>query len=249
MEKVLLATTVLALCISCGNAQNNAGQVTGQSDTPVVSEPAAGPVTEPAAADVADTVNPVAFESSPIPDGVFEKMQGKSFKADCTVPRDSLRYLRVSHIDLEGTVHIGEMVCSASIADDLLDIFKRLYEAGYPIERMVLIDEYNAEDEASMRANNSSCFNFRLMTGGKRVSRHGLGIAVDINPLYNPYVKVRDDGTKHVEPATAGAYTDRDADFPYKIKSGDLCVRLFKEHGFKWGGDWKSLKDYQHFEK
>ena len=238
MRKLLPILTLAAICSGCGSTGSSEQSTDAEEvDCEVVSQ---APQAE---------VEPVIFESSPIPDDVFGKMQGKSFKAGCTVPREDLRYLRVSHKDADGTSHIGEMVCSASIADDLLDIFRQLYEAGYPIERMTLIDEYDAEDEASMRANNSSCFNFRPVTGGRKVSKHGMGAAVDINPLYNPYVRVRDDGTSHVEPATAGAYTDRNADFPYKITSGDLCVRLFKEHGFRWGGDWKSLKDYQHFEK
>ncbi|MBQ9400496.1 MAG: M15 family metallopeptidase [Bacteroidales bacterium] len=176
-------------------------------------------------------------------------MQGKSYKADCPVPREDLRYITVLHRDIEGRAIVGEMVVSALISADLLEIFRALYEASYPIERMRLVDLYDADDETSMRANNSSCFNFRFITGSTKVSKHGLGLAVDINTLYNPYHKVRPDGSDHVEPATAVPYLDRTADFPYKIVKGDLCYRLFIEHGFTWGGEWTSLKDYQHFEK
>lgn len=189
------------------------------------------------------------FSSSPIPDGIFAAMQGKSYKADCPVPREDLRYITVLHRDIEGRAIVGEMVVSALISADLLEIFRALYEASYPIERMRLVDLYDADDETSMRANNSSCFNFRFITGSTKVSKHGLGLAVDINTLYNPYHKVRPDGSDHVEPATAVPYLDRTADFPYKIVKGDLCYRLFIEHGFTWGGEWTSLKDYQHFEK
>lgn len=73
-------------------------------------------------------------------------------------------------------------------------------------------------------------------------------MAVDINTLYNPYVKTVD-GELTIEPAGAGDYVDRNADFPYKIDHDDLCYQLFTEHGFTWGGDWTSCKDYQHFEK
>ncbi|MBQ4401413.1 MAG: M15 family metallopeptidase, partial [Synergistaceae bacterium] len=119
--------------------------------------------------------------------------------------------------------------------------------AGYPIERVRLVDEYDADDETSMRDNNSSCFNFRFITHSTKISKHGLGLAVDINTLYNPYVKETKDG-RILEPATAGEYVDRTKSFPYKIEKGDLCYRLFIERGFEWGGEWKSLKDYQHFE-
>ena len=142
----------------------------------------------------------------------------------------------------------GELICHKDIADDLLAIFQELYKAAYPIERMVLIDEYDADDEASMRANNTSAFNFRYASGMKRLSSHSTGMAIDINPLYNPLVRYRE-GQTRVFPTTAAAYMDRTKYFPYKIEKGDLCYRLFKKYGFSWGGDWKSSKDYQHFEK
>jgi len=188
------------------------------------------------------------LQVQPIPDEVFARMQGKSFKADCTVARDELRYLTCLHVDLDGNVHQGEMVVSQRIAEPVLDILKQLYEARYPIECMRLIDDYDADDERSMRANNSSAFNFRLISHTTNVSKHGLGIAVDINPLYNPYHKFLPDGTEVLEPANARSYLDRDGEFPYKIVKGDLCYRLFVERGFIWGGDWDNRKDYQHFE-
>ena len=113
---------------------------------------------------------------------------------------------------------------------------------------MRLIDNYEADDELSMRDNNSSAFNFRFISHTTKVSKHGLGLAVDINTLYNPYTKTLRDGTRIVEPATGEPYLDREASFPYKIVRGDLCWRLFTERGFTWGGDWTSVKDYQHFE-
>lgn len=182
-----------------------------------------------------------------ITDEIFDRMKGKSFKDDCTVPREDLRYLHVLHKNIDGDVLEGEMVVNKYIAEDVLEILKELYEADYPIERMVLIDEYDADDEASMEDNNSSSFNFRLISHTNRVSKHGLGMAVDINTLYNPYTKVVD-GERIIEPITGEPYLDRDASFPYKIEKGDLCYKLFTEHGFVWGGDWPDRKDYQHFE-
>ena len=188
-----------------------------------------------------------AFYMTEISDALFARMEGKTFKADCTLPREDLRYLHVLHVDGAGEVHEGEMVVNYHIAEDVLEILRKLYEAGYPIERMRLMDEYDADDETAMRDNNSSCFNFRFISHTTRVSKHGLGLAVDINTLYNPYTRVAD-GVRIVEPATGEAYLDREADFPYKITEGDLCWQLFAEHGFIWGGSWKNRKDYQHFE-
>lgn len=187
------------------------------------------------------------FYITGITDEIFDRMKGKSFKDDCTVPREDLRYLHVLHKNIDGDVLEGEMVVNKYIAEDVLEILKELYEADYPIERMVLIDEYDADDEASMEDNNSSSFNFRLISHTNRVSKHGLGMAVDINTLYNPYTKVVD-GERIIEPITGEPYLDRDASFPYKIEKGDLCYKLFTEHGFVWGGDWPDRKDYQHFE-
>jgi hypothetical protein len=187
------------------------------------------------------------FYISEITDEIFSRIKGKSFKDDCTLPREDLRYLHVLHKDIDGNVHEGEMIVNKHIAEDVLDILRELYENDYPIERMKLVDEYDADDELSMEDNNSSSFNFRFISHTTRISKHGLGLAVDINTLYNPYVK-EVDGVTYIEPETGAPYVDRSADFPYKIDHDDLCYKLFVEHGFEWGGDWTDRKDYQHFE-
>ena len=187
------------------------------------------------------------FYATEISDEIFNRIYGKSFKTDCTVPREDLRYLHLLHVDLDGKTHEGEMIVNYHIADTVLDIFRELYEAKYPIEKIRLVDEYDADDETSMRDNNSSSFNFRFISHTTRVSKHGLGLAIDINTLYNPYTKVVD-GERIIEPATGEPYLDRDANFPYKIDHDDLAYKLFTEAGFEWGGDWTDRKDYQHFE-
>ncbi|MDD6196481.1 M15 family metallopeptidase [[Clostridium] aminophilum] len=193
------------------------------------------------------------FSIREISDDLFDRMRaGNTYKKECIVPREDLRYLVVLHKDKEGNTHRGEMVVHKRIAEDVLEIFKKLYDADYPIERMTLPDNYMADDETVMRDNNSSCFNFRFISHTKKISKHGLGMAVDINPLYNPYhktVKNADGTTEEVtEPATGKDYLDRTRDFDYKINKNDLCCKLFIEKGFEWGGDWSDRKDYQHFE-
>lgn len=188
------------------------------------------------------------FSQHAITDKIFQRINKKSYKSNCTVPLKDLRYLQVLHYDINKRIHLGELICHKDISNDLLDIFEALFNARYPIERMLLIDHYNADDETSMRANNTSCFNFRKVAGTNIVSNHSTGHAIDINPLYNPYVKTRNGRTIY-QPKNAKAYINRKDSFPYKIKKGDLCYLLFKKHGFTWGGDWKSAKDFQHFEK
>lgn len=191
----------------------------------------------------------VFFTSSPIDSTVFARMEGRSYKEGCPVAIEDLRYLRVLHKDFEGRTKVGEMVVNKSISEDLLEIFRALYDASYPIEKMRLIDDYDADDESSMLANNSSCFNYRRKSSLNAVSKHALGLAVDINPLYNPYFRVTASGSRIIQPSAAAPYVDRAEQFPYKIERGDLCHRLFLEHGFRWGGSWTHSKDYQHFER
>ncbi len=160
-----------------------------------------------------------------------------------------LAYVHVLHYDFNGNVKEGELVCNQAIARDLTEIFQELYRWKYPIEKIRLVDEYGGNDERSMEDNNTSCFNYRVISGTTRLSNHSYGTAIDINPLYNPYVVTRSDGTTSIQPANGTAYADRNAEFSYKIDHEDLCYRLFTQHGFTWGGDWKNTKDYQHFEK
>ena len=131
------------------------------------------------------------FISEPVPDAVWQRMQGKSYKPNPHIGREDLRYLRVLHWDYDGKTHEGEMICNKKIASRLVSIFRKLYEAKYPIQRMVLPDEYDADDEKQMRANNTSCFCYRPVAGSTKLSKHSLGLAVDINPLYNPYPTIQ----------------------------------------------------------
>lgn len=189
------------------------------------------------------------FEILRIDDEIFSRIDGKSYKKDCTLPIENLRYLRVLHKNFDGKILSGELICNVEIAEDLIEIFQKLYAEDYPIEKISLIDNYNADDELSMRANNSSCFNFRFVSYTQKISLHGYGMAIDINPLYNPYIKTVD-GKLSIEPSTGAPYVDRTKNFPYKINDNDICVKIFAEHNFLWGGNcWDDAKDYQHFFK
>lgn len=233
MKKIFLLTIIWSICLTAVHSQTIMRPKTFKPGTPVEkSYPKDG----------------IWFTSMAVPDAVFERMQGKSYPANAIIPREDLRYLEMLYVDPKGKVCAGEMVCSERVADHLLDIFRTLFEMRYPIERMVLIDDYDADDQKSMMANNTSCFNYRNIAGTSRLSNHSFGTAVDINPLYNPWVKKRADGSLAVDPEAGRPYADRSKNFPMKISAGDPLVKLFKQHGFEWGGDWTSIKDYQHFE-
>lgn len=186
------------------------------------------------------------FRTVPIPDAVFARMRGKSWLPACGHRRADFRYLEVLHYDLEGRIRTGELVLHRSVAGEALEIFEALFVNRYPIGGIRLIDDFDADDERSMTANNTSAFCCRTVMGTKRLSAHARGLAVDLNPLYNPYVR-----GAVVQPAAgrpwAGAAARRGE--PPVIGPDDLAVRLFAARGWTWGGSWKSLRDYQHFEK
>lgn len=201
-----------------------------------------------------DTETISQFYYEPLSDNLRRYITGISYPSadDGTdspaITYDDLRYVHVLHYNFDAVVTEGELICNASIAEDLLDIFYELYRNEYHLEKVRLIDEYNGDDTASMEDNNTSCFNYRVVDGTDNLSKHALGLALDINPFYNPYVTYTNGNTK-VSPEGASQYADRKTDFAYKIDEDDLCYKLFKQHGFTWGGNWNSSKDYQHFQK
>ena len=226
MRKPLLVLPFLLLLAGCQCRQGS---------------PAPG---ESEAAEAVDSVFVPVFEASRIPPEVVVRMVGVSFPEGAEIKMDDLCYLKLSYIDFEGCPQVGEMVCNKAIAEDLADIFRALYEARYPIRSIRLIDDFGGDDDASMRADNTSCFNYRKKVGVRELSKHALGLAVDVNPFENPYVR-----SSRIRPAEAKAFADRTKDFPHKIDKDDLCYKLFRAHGFSWGGTWRSVQDYQHFEK
>lgn len=236
---VVISLLLPVLLVSCGFSGRKTAGETAETDS------VAARVAE-------DTANVEAgsgtFSAEPVPEEVLARMKGKSLPESARIDISELSYLKLSYVDFNNEERVGEMVCNKAVAEDLLDIFRELFKARYQIESIKLIDDFDASDERSMEANNTSCFCYREMTGTSggavKLSVHALGRAVDINPLQNPYVK-----GNIVEPSSAQPYVDRSLPFPHKIDSSDLCCRLFKAHGFDWGGDWKSLKDWQHFEK
>ena len=212
---------------------------------------------EPEKEELTETDNETVSDSfyiEPISEELKEKMRGKSYASDIDetiVNFDMLRHVVIKYNDFDGNIADGELVCNELIAQDLLEIFKELYENGYMLEEVSLIDKYDADDDTSMEANNTSCFNYRLVDRSTKLSYHAYGLAIDVNPLYNPYVEYGkgEGGSDYICPTQSVPYAYRDKEFPYKIDENDLCYKLFKQHGFIWGGDWNSCKDYQHFEK
>lgn len=197
------------------------------------------------------TIFQEGFYYESLSDAVKERITGISYPADdseAAISYDTLRYVSVLYYDFDDNVQSGELICHKAIAQDLLEIFYELYKVHYPIEKICLVEEYQGDDSLSMQDNNTSCFNYRALPSG-RLSNHAYGLAIDLNPFYNPYVTRRNDGSVNISPAGSEIYADRDQSFSHKIDTDDPAYQLFIQHGFTWGGNWRSSKDYQHFEK
>lgn len=191
------------------------------------------------------------FYYEPLSDSIKERITGISYpETGCTVPYEDLNYVGLLYVDFNGEVQEGELICNKAVAQDMVEIFYELYRNDYRIERVRLVDEYGGDDTLSMLDNNTSCFNYRVVDGTTTLSKHALGCAVDINPFYNPYIVFNKNGSgeTYISPKGSEIYADRSQNFPYKIDENDLCYKLFTQHGFTWGGNWNSTKDYQHFQ-
>lgn len=150
--------------------------------------------------------------------------------------------LTVRHWGYDGKVHDGRLVVAASQVTRLAGVFSDLYANRFPIERMVPVDAYGGDDQASMRANNTSAYNCRTVAGTSKLSNHAFGLAVDVNPLHNPYVR-----GDSVDPPEGRPWADRSRRDPGMIHPGDATVQAFADRGWQWGGYWSSGQDYQHF--
>lgn len=159
-------------------------------------------------------------------------------------PQD-LRRVELDHLGVDGRFHRGALVVHRDVVDDVIEIFDRLVQLRYPIERMQTVEVYpGAADELSMRDNNTSAFNCRPLPGSSQWSLHAYGRAVDVNPLVNPSI----DAAGSLEPATAGRFLDRTRDDPSLLRADSPAVRAFTDRGWRWGGAWRDPVDYQHFE-
>lgn len=179
-----------------------------------------------------------------IPAEIAAEMTGVSWRPDPRCPPIAeLALLRLVHVHPSGGEREGELVVAAALADDVARVFERLHAARFPIERMERIDAWGASDDRSMAANNSSCFNFRTIAGSDQLSLHALGRAIDINPLWNPYVV-----GAAVHPPAGIAFLDRADRRPGMIVRPGPVTDAFDAIGWEWGGDWtRAVKDYHHF--
>lgn len=166
-----------------------------------------------------------------------------SWRPGCPVPLDALRLVQITHWGFDGTARQGEVVVAADYAEQIVEVFRRLFAVRFPIQQVRLIDEFDGDDDRSMAANNTSGFNCRTASGSDRWSEHAYGRAIDINPIENPYVT----RSGAVLPPAGEAHTSRNPRTPGLITEDGPVVAAFASIGWRWGGAWSSAKDYQHF--
>lgn len=182
----------------------------------------------------------------PIPDEVWSHMQGRSWRPGLPcATRDQLVLMQLPYRDFSGAPQLGAMIVARSVAAQVADIFEELYRSGrFRIAQMRLIDDFDGDDDKSIAANNTSGFNCRLTDHGG-LSKHALGLAIDINPVQNPYregaVTAPESGRAFDEPQ------ERRPEITGLIVDGDVVTRAFARRGWSWGGRWKHTVDYQHF--
>ncbi len=192
------------------------------------------------------------YKITSISKNIEEKMiKGNSHNYACPVTLKDLRYINLEHIDFKGNTKIGELIVHKNVASDIVKIFEYLYNIKYPIEKMKLVSNYKANDFSSIEDNNTSAYNCRFIENTTKWSKHAYGKAIDINPIQNPYISKSGEISHEKSLKYRKRVVPNDISYSSKaiLLKNDEVVRIFQKYGWKWGGIWKSIKDYQHFEK
>jgi hypothetical protein len=176
---------------------------------------------------------------TPVPPDVLAR---STWQPSCPVAADDLRYLTMSFWGFDGRLHTGEMIVNVRVADGVTGVFRRLFEAQFPIEEMRVMSPAELTAPPTGDGNNTTAFVCRPAVRQTRWSAHAYGLAIDLNPFCNPYVR-----GDLVLPELASSYVDRANRRPGMVERGDVAVRAFAAIGWQWGGNWTTSKDLQHF--
>ncbi|WP_428364224.1 M15 family metallopeptidase [Mycolicibacterium sp.] len=232
LNRLAAVTAVAAVLVQCASPPEPTAPTASRGPTATPSPAPAPPTTSPS-------------PSAPAVHLVTAEQLGTTWRPGCPVGPDQLRLVELDHWGIDGRTHRGRLVVHQDTVEGVLEIFADLHRLRFPIERMRTVEHYpGADDELSMRDNNTSAFNCRDIPGTGRWSLHAYGRAIDLNPRQNPYVDSRGD----FQPANAGPYLDRTRTEPGMLHDGDPAVLVFTDRGWAWGGHWRTPLDYQHFE-
>ena len=165
-----------------------------------------------------------------------------TWRQGCPVAASELAWVRLSFWGFDNRRHTGELLVNRAVARQLVSVFRGLYRQRFPIEEMRITRKDELDAPPTGDGNNTGAFNCRPVVGQKAFSQHAYGLAIDVNPFQNPYLK-----GDLVLPELASSYQDRGWRRPGMILTGGQVVRAFAGIGWEWGGTWHSLKDIQHF--
>ena len=182
-----------------------------------------------------------AIKLDTIIDSDLKKIKVRSDLKNFNSIYKELSLINVYYLGYDSLVHRGQLVCHKSVANELKEIFIELYKIKFPIESVRPISLFEWNDEISMSSNNTSCFNYRTVSKSNKLSEHSKGLAIDLNPKYNPYIS-----SKGVISPKNGEYNNKNIG---TIIVDSKVISIFRDKGWKWGGNWKRSKDYQHFSK
>jgi hypothetical protein len=217
--------------------QNPDGSVPPQQTPPELQDrrlPTLNLLPPPAGGRFTATIDPVSAD--------IRQRMGSSWSPNCPVPVEDLRYLTVSFWGFDDRAHTGELVVHAAIAEEVVEIFRELFDARFPIEEMRLVTTADLQAAPTGDGNNTAAFVCRTARGSTRYSEHAYGLAVDVNPFQNPYIR-----RENVLPELARSYTDRTMLRPGMMVEGDPAVTAFTRRGWDWGGTWRTVQDHMHF--
>ncbi len=249
-RSILLLLMLLASACTASSAADHARPAATASPSPP-SSASPSPSPSPAVPETAEAARTrFGGRVSALPGPIADEMRGTTWKPGCPVPLQDLRLLRFNYWTPRGDVERGPMVVNASVATDVLWVFRRLFEARFPLQRVGLargFRESRLETHPDTRRSVTASFNCRPVVtpagAGDEFSQHSYGLAVDVNPLQNPFV--RTDGW--VRNRFARPFVDRSRYRPGMVHDGDVVVRSFAAIGWEWGGRWSGDRDYMHF--
>lgn len=241
IRRVLRVAILVAVLGACANKSRPAAE---SRDTTTTKESSGLPLKSPVAVTVPG--REFVFTVASVAGDVKGRVVGSSWHEGCPVPLADLRYVRVAHWGFDGDLSIGELIVHQDVTPDIESVFRTMFQAEFPIRSMRLVDDFGADDYASIKADNTSAFNCRMRTDTPgEWSQHSYGRAIDVNPLENPYVSASGT-TAHPGSRT---YLDRTNIRTGMVAAGDATVAAFAARGWEWGGTWDPPIDYQHFSR
>ena len=242
---LVLVVSLLAACGGGGSPTVASSPITTTTTTPTTTTTVPSTTAEPTTTTALVAATTTA-PSAPTEEGdvtlVTAETLGTSWREGCPVGPDRLRMLTVSYFGFDGAVHQGQLVVNVSAVSSVRAVFAQMLAAQFPIRKIVPVDAYGSSDDASMADDNTSAFNCRAAAGSSSWSVHAYGLAIDVNPVENPYVHTQ----LGVLPPNGADYVDRSNGRPGMAVPGSALNEAFAAIGWGWGGTWAN-PDYQHF--